>query len=94
MLILDEIMVFDGSWGFYAIDPMWVDVDDSKQATDRLKHMEETGASYPVETGSTKYMSYDGDSMDVFLVFEKSDWETISGMVTFPDDQPTGEKSA
>lgn len=86
MLILDSIMIFDSAWGFYAIDPVGVDAHNSEQHSEWFKDMDENGASYPVETGSTKYMNYDGDDMDVFLVFERSDWETLTSMVTFPDD--------
>ena len=75
LLILDGFVgPFEGgSWGFWAVDPMWVDADDTGEAFDRLVQMEGAGA--------TKYMSYDGDTMDLFFVLDAGDWENICKVV-------------
>ena len=83
LLILDEIVEGDGFWGFWATDPAWVDADDCGEAVQRLDAMEQGGASFPAHTSAAKYMSYDGDPMDVFLVLEESDWAAIEGRITF-----------
>jgi hypothetical protein len=83
LLILHDFMGpnENGGWGFYALDPMWVDADDSGEAFDSLDHMLKTGDSRPSQTASTKYMNYDGEKMDVFMVFEESDWLALRGLV-------------
>lgn len=97
MLILDEVILGDGFWGFYATDPVWVEAEDCMEAGTRLDEMAGEGASYPVQTSSSRYMTYDGDNMDWFLVFEKADWDALNAMVAFPDqpkNDPTPENSA
>lgn len=89
LLVLDEIKEGDGYYGFYAANPMWVESNDSREAFDRLDAMAECGVSYPSETSSTKYMSYDGDEMSMFFVLERGDWDRLSAMVRCPDDPPT-----
>ena len=83
MLILDDFMgpYKNGGWGFYACDPMWVDSGDSWEAFERLNLMKSTGASFPSETASTKYMNYDGAQMDLFIVLEQSDWLAMRAVV-------------
>lgn len=71
----------NGGWGFYAIDPMWIGVDHSGQASCRLEEMKVSGVSYPCETASTKYMNYDGDQMDLFIVLDRSDWQALRQIV-------------
>jgi len=77
LLILDEHVMGDGYWGFWATNPMWVDAEDCSQATERLQDMLENGASHPMEDACSKYMSYDGDVMSVFLVLEKADIDRL-----------------
>jgi hypothetical protein len=83
LLILHNFMGHyeNGGWGFYAVNPMWVQSDDCGEAFDRLAAMKEAGASFPAENASTKYMSYDGDEMELFFVFEKSDWDAMRAVV-------------
>lgn len=81
MLVLEDFIEGKGYWGFWAINPMWVDADDSGQAVDRLVEMSKDGVSYPAETGYSKYMSYDGDTMDWFIVFERDDWMRFKASV-------------
>lgn len=83
LMILDRIIqpYESGGWGFYALDPMWVDVNDEGDASDTLHHMLCTGDSRPAETASTKYMSYDGYQMDLFIVLEKYDWDMMRKIV-------------
>ena len=83
LLILHNVIepFENGGWGFYAIDPMWIDADDIGEAFDRLEDMKPTAGAYPSETASTKYINYDGDQMDLFLVLDRSDWEALRGIV-------------
>ena len=92
MLILDSFTgpYEGGAWGFYAIDPMWVDDEDSFGT---LELMLDTGASSPSETSSTKYMSYDGEEMDLFIVLEESDWLSIRALVEKPFKQFSQEST-
>lgn len=85
MLLLDEIIMPDsnGNWGFYATDPAGVEASDYYQLIQTFERMLEYGESAAVETSSSKYMSYDGDAMDVFLVFEEADWRALTEMARF-----------
>jgi hypothetical protein len=83
LLVLDAVIepYGDGGWGFYAVDPMWVESEDCGEAFSRLDEMRDSGARYPAETCSTKYMSYDGDPMDFFFVLDRSDWQALCEVV-------------
>jgi len=83
MMILSEVIQGAGYWGFWAVSPMWVDSEDCGEAIDRLSEMVTSGASYPLDTDSSKFMSYDGDAMDVFIVMDRSDWGQLSQLVAF-----------
>ena len=83
MLILDSVIQpSHGSWGFYATDPMWVDSDE-RESFAMIDAMLKDGASFPSDTASTKYMSYDGNPMDIFLVLERADWDRLTAMTNF-----------
>ena len=77
LMVLAEHVTGDGYWGFWAVDPMWVQTDDSGQAFDRLEEMLETGVSYPAEDAASKFMSYDGDKMEAFFILEKADIDAL-----------------
>lgn len=83
LLILEEIIdpSRNGSWGFWATDPMWSESIGCGPDVEIMQHSLDTGKSFPAQTSCTKYMSYDGDKMDVFLVLEAADWEEINRSV-------------
>ncbi len=81
LLILEEVIIGDGYWGFWANDPMWVESESDGEAIDRLDEMSVTGRSYPAATSLSKFMSYDGYSMEFFFVLEKADWDRITNEV-------------
>ncbi|MBW3097826.1 hypothetical protein [Pseudohoeflea coraliihabitans] len=71
----------DTYWGFWACDPCWVDAGDSGEAVDRLRDMQENGASFPMDASGSKYMSYDGDDFECFLVFEPADLDRLRSIM-------------
>ena len=77
LLIKSESIKSGEHWGFWALDPCWVDADDSGQAFDRLHLMSISDASFPMEEATGKYMDYDLDENPVFLVFEDKDLERL-----------------
>jgi hypothetical protein len=83
LLILDDILVWPGApfWGFYATDPMWAQARDWFEADRVLEDSLMNGTSFPAAEYSTKYMSYDGDAMEVFLILERDDWQRICATV-------------
>ena len=83
LLILHDFIgpLKGGAWGFFAVDPMWVEASGTGDASDALDEMLLKGSSHPAETASTKYMSYDGDAMELFIVLESSDWEAMRSLV-------------
>lgn len=76
LLIKDDSIRGNECWGFWALDPCWIEADGSGQAFDRLEEMR-AGASYPMEESTTKYMNYDTDDMECFLVFEAADLDHL-----------------
>ncbi|MGL4490528.1 MAG: hypothetical protein ACRCU5_13910 [Rhizobiaceae bacterium] len=77
LLVLEEHIKGDGYWGFWALDPMWVESESSGEDWSRLDEMLTNGVSYPSEQSVSKYMSYDGRKMEVFFVLERADIETL-----------------
>lgn len=61
-------------WGFWASDPCWPQRSEGPHAFQVLDECLTSGASFEVETASTKFMSY-VDDLDtaVFMVFEEDD---------------------
>ena len=69
-------------WGFWALDPCWIDGGKGDvHDFPALDDMSQNGASYPMETCVTKYMSYDGDDFECFLVFEQEDIEKLKSIM-------------
>ena len=69
------------SFGFYAIDPADIEANDCGDHHRILEAMRRDGISSPACDSSTKYMSYDGDPMDTFLVYEREDWLRLTAIV-------------
>ena len=84
LLILEGIIdpLQNGSWGFWANDPMWPESEGCGPDMEIMQRSLETGESFEANTSCSKYMSYDGDKMDVFLVLESADWDTINRFVS------------
>jgi len=80
LLILEEIIdqLRNGIWGFWATDPMWPESEGCGPDEEILQRSLDTGEPFEAQKSCTKYMSYDGDKMDVFLVLDVADWEEIN----------------
>lgn len=77
LLIKEETIRADKYFGFWACDPCWVSAGDCGDAFNRLDGMRNNGASYPMDDSVSKYMSYDGDDMECFIIFEQSDLDRL-----------------
>lgn len=72
---------FEGrSFGFYAIDPADIEANDCGGHYKIGEAMRRDGISSPACDSSTKYMSYDGDPMECFLVYEREDWDRLAAL--------------
>lgn len=72
---------FEGrSFGFYAIDPAGIEANDCGERYWIGGAMLRDGISSPACDSSTKYMSYDGEPMNAFLVYEREDWNRLSAL--------------
>ena len=82
LLIKSDSIIGEGCWGFWALDPCWIDGGTSDADDDIvLEDMSKNGASYPMETYVSKYMSYDGDDFECFLIFEQNDIEKLKSIM-------------
>jgi len=81
LMVKEDSIRGDGCWGFWAMNPCGIEADDCSENFDRLSDMQENGASYPMSTSVSKYMSYDGDDMSSFLVFEEADLERLKAIM-------------
>ena len=56
---------------WFALNPAWVDGEDSNECFDRLEDMLANGTSYPMQDSIGRDGCFDDE--DLFLVFEKDD---------------------